>query len=68
MIPALRSVSLVRRLGPVGGGAYSGLLGSLPGTSSAVPSSWALQKISVSHLRFLCRRSTKRGKKKPARE
>lgn len=44
-------------------GAYSDLPGSLPGTSSAVPSSWALQKTTVSHLRLFCRRSTKRGKK-----
>ena len=61
MILALHSVSSVRPRGQVGG-AYIGLLGSLPGPSSAVPSSWALQN-TCQPSSCCFGRGTERGKK-----
>jgi hypothetical protein len=61
MILALRSVSRLRPRGPVGG-AYIGLLGSLLGPSSAVPSSWALQT-TCQPWSSCFGRGTERGKK-----
>jgi hypothetical protein len=61
MILALHSVSLLRPRGQVRG-AYIGLPGSLPGPSSAVDSSWALQNTrQPSSCGF--GRGTERGKK-----
>jgi hypothetical protein len=61
MILALLHVSLLRPRGQVDE-AYIDRLGSLPGTSSVVPSSWALQNMS-SAMSSCFGRGTERGKK-----
>lgn len=61
MIPALQSVSGERRRGGTGG-AYIGRLGSLPGTFSAAPSSWALHRLPLASVPWTVVRC-RRGKK-----